>query len=135
MSGTWWVSEAPCVGDVRFTPDDATEDSLRAPQTRRLLTVCRRCPFRAQCIDLVLPSRSLFDGICGGRLWLNGQILATCKGARPDELEEGADPINHGTEAGARAHNRRGETACSWCREAGRLAQQARRDRKPAPGQ
>ncbi|ORT54285.1 hypothetical protein [Streptomyces sp. CB03238] len=134
MSGTWWVNEAPCAGDRRFTPDDANEDSFRAPQIRMLLAVCQDCPFRARCIDLVLPRQSLFDGICGGRLWIDGTVRATCEGAHHDELEEGAAPITHGTEAGARAHNRRGETACSLCREAGRLAQQARRARKRASG-
>ncbi len=135
MSGTWWVSEAPCAGDTRFTPDDPTADSLSTPQTRKLLVICQDCPFQPRCIALVLPRHSLFDGICGGRLWLDGQVLATCKGARPDELEEGAAPITHGTEAGARAHNRRGETACSLCREAGRLAQARRRERKRASSQ
>ncbi|MFD8379131.1 hypothetical protein ACFV2X_11435 [Streptomyces sp. NPDC059679] len=135
MSGTEWVSEAPCAGDMRFTPDNATADSLRTPQNRKLLTVCRACPFRARCIALVLPRHSLFDGICGGRLWFNGQVRATCQGANRDELKEGAAPITHGTEAGARAHNRRGETACTLCREAGRRAQARRRERKRASGQ
>lgn len=132
MSGTWWVSEAPCVGDLRFTPNDATADSLS--ETRDLLKVCQDCPFRAQCIGLVLPRHSLFDGICGGRLWLNGQIRDTCETARPDEVRESGSPITHGTEAGARAHNRRGERACSLCREAGRLAQARRRQRRRASG-
>ncbi|MBT2366195.1 hypothetical protein J7E88_12965 [Streptomyces sp. ISL-10] len=133
MSGTWWISEAPCTGDTRFTPDDATADSLRTPQTRALLVVCQECPFRSRCIALVMPRRSRFDGICGGRLWLDGKIRDTCKGAHSDELEEGSAPITHGTEAGARAHNRRGESACSLCREAGRLAQARRREQKRAP--
>ncbi|MEU7640968.1 hypothetical protein AB0C11_33705 [Streptomyces sp. NPDC039016] len=136
MSGTWWVGKAPCAGDVRFTPNDATEDSLGAPQARTLLRICQNCPFRAQCISLVLPRASHFDGVCGGRLWLNGQIRATCKAAHPDELTE-HDPYIHrgaGTEAGARAHSRRGERACSLCREAGRLAQARRRERKRATG-
>ncbi len=135
MSGTWWVSEAPCAGNRRFTPDDASEDSLRAPQTLDLLKVCRVCPFRAECISLVLPRASRFDGVCGGRLWCDGQIRATCETAHPDELEEDHPPLTHGTEAGARAHNRRGETACSLCREAGRRAQARRRERKRTSGQ
>ncbi|MBZ9641379.1 hypothetical protein [Streptomyces sp. PSKA30] len=132
MSGNGWASEAPCAGDFRFTPEETTAEAPTEPLVA-LLAVCRDCPFRAQCIDLVLPSASLFDGVCGGRLWRNGQVLATCNDAQPAELRErGRRPITHGTEAGARAHNRRGERACSLCREAGRLAQQARRARKRA---
>ncbi|NUK19823.1 hypothetical protein [Streptomyces lunaelactis] len=130
MSGTWWISEAPCAGDARFTPDDATVDSLRTPQTRALLAVCQQCPFRSRCIALVLPRQSMFDGICGGRLWFHGQVSDECEAAHRGELEERGSYINHGTEAGARAHNRRGERACSLCREAGRLAQARRRERK-----
>ncbi|MFE7117505.1 hypothetical protein ACFU99_19030 [Streptomyces sp. NPDC057654] len=133
MSGTWWVSEAPCAGDTRFTPDGAAMDSLKAPQTRALLAVCQQCPFRSRCVALVLPRHSRFDGICGGRLWLDGEIRATCHGAHPMELAEADDPIDHGTEAGARAHYRRGERACPWCREAARLVQVRRREQKRSP--
>lgn len=135
MRGTEWISDAPCAGDARFAPDDATMKSLRTHRMRMLLRVCQQCPFRAPCIALVLPRRSGFDGICGGRLWIDGVIYARCPGARPDELKEGLLPIVHGTEAGARAHNRRGETACSMCRKAGRQAQARRRARKRASRQ
>ncbi|MEV4907089.1 hypothetical protein AB0N46_20925 [Streptomyces albidoflavus] len=134
MSGNGWASEAPCAGDFRFTPEETTAEAPTEPLVA-LLAVCRDCTFRAQCIDLVLPSASLFDGVCGGRLWRDGQVLATCEDAQPAELRErGRRRITHGTVAGARAHNRRGERACSLCREAGRLAQQARRARKRATG-
>ncbi|WP_405803449.1 hypothetical protein [Streptomyces sp. NBC_01187] len=129
MSGsTWWIGDAPCVGDLRFAPTEATEETVR--DSRDLLTVCQGCPFRAQCIGLVQPRHSRFDGICGGRLWLDGEIRTTCKNARSGELVEGPAPITHGTEAGARAHNRRGERACDLCREAGRIAQARRRAQK-----
>ncbi|WP_406303653.1 hypothetical protein OHA61_16570 [Streptomyces sp. NBC_00885] len=134
MSGTWWVPEAPCAGDLRFTSTDATADTFREPLFEQLLLVCQDCPFRSQCIELVLPRQSLFDGICGGRLWFDGQVRDECEAAHRGELEERGSYINHGTEAGARAHNRRGERACSLCREAGRLAQARRRERKRASG-
>ncbi|MFE2289814.1 hypothetical protein [Streptomyces sp. NPDC059452] len=134
MSGNGWVAEAPCAGDARFTSEETAADPAE-PLVLQLLATCQSCPFRAPCVDLVLPSSAAFDGVCGGRLWHNGQVLATCDNAQPAELRErGRRPITHGTEAGARAHNRRGERACSLCREAGRLAQQARRARKRATG-
>ncbi|AJC58615.1 hypothetical protein [Streptomyces sp. 769] len=130
MSGTWWISDAPCAGDLRFTPADASADALRTPMTRQLLKVCQGCPYRSRCIDLVLPRASKFDGICGGRLWIDGTVRDECEAAHPDDLAEDGRYIPHGTEAGARAHNRRGERACSLCREAGRLAQARRRAKK-----
>lgn len=120
-----WVSDAPCIGDLRFAPTEATDEAVR--ECRHLLTICEDCPFRAKCIYLVRPRSSRFDGVCGGRLWLNGEIRATCQNAQPEELVEGLAPIPHGTEAGARAHNRRGERACAMCREAGRIAVARRR--------
>jgi hypothetical protein len=133
MSGIGWVAEAPCAGDARFTSEETEAKAPTEPLVLSLLSVCQSCPFRARCVELVLPKASLFDGVCGGRYWRNGQILAICGGASPGELHERPRrPISHGTEAGARAHNRRGERACSLCREAGRLAQQARRARKRA---
>lgn len=134
------MSRAPCAGDMRFTPGDTFaepevfEDLLQAPHLQDLLKVCRVCPFRAECIRLVKPRTSRFDGISGGRLWFNGQIRATCENADPGELAEGASPIRHGTESGARAHTRRGEPACSLCREAARQAQARRRERKRGSG-
>ncbi|WP_145497579.1 hypothetical protein [Streptomyces sp. CFMR 7] len=134
MSGNGWATAAPCAGDFRFTPEETTAEAPTEPLVA-LLAVCQHCPFRAPCIDLVLPRASLFDGVCGGRLWRDGLVLATCDGAKPGELREyGRRPITHGTEAGARAHNRRGERACSLCREAGRLAQRARRARRRNSG-
>lgn len=131
MSGTEWVSEAPCVGDPRFTIRP-TWPAFAGKLPQLLLRVCQGCPFRSECIELVLPRKARFDGVCGGRLFLDGQIYATCQGADPDELTEQGTYIAHGTEAGARAHNRLGEPACAWCREAGRIAQAQRRAKKRA---
>src|SRR6478752_857996 len=100
MSGPGWVSNAPCAGDLRFTPDNPAAEEFTAV-SGKLLAVCRQCPYRSRCVDLVLPHACRFDGVCGGRLWLDGRVHATCEGARPDELEEPGPFIPHGTEAGA----------------------------------
>ena len=130
MSSGSWEDEAPCAGDSRFTLDEDSASDLSMPEARKLLMVCQECPFRASCIARVLPKKSRFDGVCGGRLWINGRIRAQCPAARPDELDERDSYIPHGTEAGARAHNRRGERACEFCRWAGRVAQAQRRTRR-----
>ncbi|MEU6254271.1 hypothetical protein [Streptomyces sp. NPDC047043] len=135
MSGIGWAGEAPCAGDIRFTSERMVTEAPTESLVRALLAICQSCPFRSQCIDLVLPNMSLFDGVCGGRFWRNGRVLETCKGARPAELlERGRRPITHGTEAGARAHRRRRERTCSLCLEADKLAQRARRARKRTSG-
>ncbi|MBY8884813.1 hypothetical protein K7472_08130 [Streptomyces sp. PTM05] len=133
MDGAWWT-DAPCAGDLRFAPPEAEQAAafLRSPLARQLLATCQDCPFRSACISRVLPRKSGFDGICGGRLWIDGQVQAECADADPGELAEHGSYIPHGTESGARAHNRRGEPACAWCREAGRRAQADRRARRRA---
>ncbi|MFF9478048.1 hypothetical protein [Streptomyces sp. NPDC014733] len=128
MSGAWWA-RAPCAGDVRFAP--ALPAPARDPTMLALLEACGTCQWRAQCIARVRPRRSRFDGICGGRLWRDGKILASCEDATTTELAEGAAPIAHGTEAGARTHRRRGQRPCAACLEAQRVAQMLRRDKKP----
>lgn len=135
MSGGHWNRDAPCRGDLRFTPADDAVDTLVdhkavQPLALQLLAVCATCPFRAACVAHVLPAKSKFDGICGGRLWTNGTVRATCHDADPSELAEPGTYIHHGTEAGARAHNRRGEPACSLCAEAARLEAAERRRAK-----
>lgn len=115
----------PCRGDPRFVFADAKNvPIIHIPE---LLAMCQRCPYRAACISTVLPGRFRFDGVCGGRVWINGTVRDECEGAEPDELNATGIYIPHGTEAGARAHNRRGEPPCLACRQAARAATARRR--------
>jgi hypothetical protein len=34
---------------------------------------CAGCPVKRECLDIVQPRRSLFDGVCGGQAWLDGR--------------------------------------------------------------
>lgn len=134
MSGNGWVVDAPCAGNDLFTMEEIATHVV-PPLLLTLFKTCQSCPFRARCIEVVAPRNSRFDGVCGGRLWRDGQVVVTSPGADPAELREPRlRPITHGTEAGARAHRRRGERGCSLCLEADRLAQQDRRARKRATG-
>jgi hypothetical protein len=45
-------------------------------------------------------------------------------------LARGPQPIRHGTEGGARTHQRRGEPSCAACNEAARLAKHERERRE-----
>ncbi|MDQ0992036.1 hypothetical protein [Streptomyces sp. V3I7] len=40
------------------------------------LRACNQCPIAARCEAAVEPSRSWFDGVCSGRLWRNGRVVA-----------------------------------------------------------
>ncbi|WP_327168620.1 WhiB family transcriptional regulator [Streptomyces subrutilus] len=67
----YWQAAAACAGlppAVVFArkPKDAAP-ALRA---------CAVCPVRRQCVSAVAPAESLFDGVCGGRLWRNGRPAA-----------------------------------------------------------
>jgi hypothetical protein len=127
MSGGAWPRDAPCRDDPRFVFDDTAD--VTTVEILQLLSICQRCPFRAACVATVLPAKSGFDGVCGGRVWVNGVVRAECDGAKPDELDESGSYIPHGTEAGARAHSRRGERACLACRQVARAAAARRRAR------
>lgn len=40
------------------------------------LSICKECFFWDKCEDLVEPKSSYFDGVCAGKVWRNGKILA-----------------------------------------------------------
>lgn len=64
--------DPPCIGHEDLftrTPLDSDEITLA-------LSMCRRCPVREQCEEIVQPKRSLFDGVCAGRYWVNGVVRA-----------------------------------------------------------
>ncbi|MGW0822491.1 hypothetical protein [Streptomyces sp. NPDC002845] len=132
MSGLAWVLDAPCVDNQAFVLPEGVQLPMRVP-SEDLLKICDACPFRAACVARVRPAKSKFDGICGGRLWCDGKAIESCTSAHPDELDEPDGLREPGTydscgrEAGARAHNRRGERACESCLQAAREAASLRR--------
>ena len=48
-----------------------TTNWLNAPA----LEICRECPVKDICLEIVNPARASFDGIAGGFLWFNGRAL------------------------------------------------------------
>lgn len=132
MSGLAWVLDAPCVDNPAFVLPEGVQLPMRVP-SEDLLKICDSCPFRAACIARVRPAKSKFDGICGGRLWCDGQAIESCASAHPGELDEPDGLREPGTydgcgrEAGARAHRRRGERVCDNCGQAEREAARRRR--------
>ncbi|GAA0694878.1 hypothetical protein GCM10010193_56960 [Kitasatospora atroaurantiaca] len=124
------TERAPCFGDLRFAPADgpATGRFALLSGVFELLALCQDCPFRAECVAEVKPSRSGFDGVCGGHLWHDGRAVASAAGVGPAP-DEPPMRASCGLPAGARAHSRYGERACTACRQAQRDYQRGRRRR------
>ncbi|MGW3657183.1 hypothetical protein ACWD6R_16480 [Streptomyces sp. NPDC005151] len=135
MTGAWTL-RAPCSGKDGFSPNqDACESAkhikdLCGPQ----LPTCGPCPFRAECIATIKPSQVKFDGIAGGRLWCNGEVIDALDDVSDEELAEPKLRASCGTEAGARSHSRNDERVCPSCRQAAREID-ARREAEKAKRQ
>jgi len=52
------------------------------------LSYCARCPVKAECVMIVKPHESYFDGICGGIIWKNGRPVGAkaAKRIKPEEI-------------------------------------------------
>lgn len=66
-----WVEEAPC-----RRADPWLFDQYHFDLSQPALNYCKRCRFWEECESLVEPKNSHFDGICGGKVWRNGRVLA-----------------------------------------------------------
>ncbi|MFF1839964.1 hypothetical protein ACFVXE_38340 [Streptomyces sp. NPDC058231] len=118
MTGAWTL-RAPCSGQDGFAPN---QEAWRTPRDlKRLcqarLGYCKPCPFRAECIATIKPSQAKFDGIAGGRLWCNGEVIDALDDVSDDELAEPKLRPSCGTEAGAKSHSRNDERICPSCRQ------------------
>lgn len=50
------------------------------------LTYCARCPVKAECVMIVKPHESYFDGICGGIIWKNGRPVGSKMKPKKEEV-------------------------------------------------
>jgi WhiB family redox-sensing transcriptional regulator len=94
--------------------------SIRAAQN-----VCRSCPVQTECLDAALANNEKFG------IWAGINMNTTRAEARAElRRQRGVqvrEVFSHGTEAGARAHYRRGEPVCIACRNAAAAADRNRR--------
>lgn len=96
-------------GDVWF-PDKGESNSAAK-------RVCRACEAQAECLQWALDRDEDF-GIWGG---LSAEERRKLQGRRPGRPAGTVKTIAHGTEAGYKAHRRRGEQACQDCLDGNRL--------------
>ncbi|MCK7627257.1 hypothetical protein MUU72_29880 [Streptomyces sp. RS10V-4] len=115
--GTYVTEHAPCWGDPDFAVADNRWKNGKdlVAICEPVLYVCSGCPYRAACIRQVRPAKSAFDGVCGGRVWLNGVIVSALPDADPSELPPPVIRKACGTAAGSRAHRRAVEQQCPDC--------------------
>lgn len=85
--------------------------------------LCDQCEVKSECLAFAMATA--VDGIWGGTTARERQEFRRRMGI---PLPSGwPKPIDHGTEAGARMHQRRNENPCYSCRMAAALAQRMRR--------
>lgn len=112
-----WVEQALCAQtdpEVWFPAPGHTEGERRAK------AICAGCPVRTECLTHALDIGAE-HGVWGGLSPRQRQSL------RRREWRGRRQPIRHGTEAGAKQHQRRGEIPCDACLTAASVADRERR--------
>lgn len=104
-----WREDALCAGEnpeLWFSPSGMSRD------TRKAISICLRCPVRAPCADFAEASQSDY-GVWGGR----GAVERRTVPGRPRRGtgNRRAGRPEHGDDAGAQRHRRRGEAPCREC--------------------
>ena len=81
-----FVDEAPCRNSDPWLFDQHQIDLAMSA-----LQICKGCPFWQNCNDLVEPKSNYFDGVCAGKVWRNGRVLAKLDSAFPNRLIVGEE--------------------------------------------
>lgn len=110
-------------GEAWFPPTGGSARDVKA--------ICHRCELEAACLEWALDTGEQW-GIWGGKSPRDRRRILARRGVPVVEPK----PIDHGTEAGYKAHTRRGDVLppndpCG-CRAASRLASNARKHRRDA---
>ncbi len=71
MGLTDFIDDAPC-----RSADPWLFDQHQIDLAQPALQYCKRCIFWDNCDALVKPRASSYDGVCAGRVWRNGRLLA-----------------------------------------------------------
>lgn len=73
--------EPACTGQ-----DPALFDHNRFPEARAALAFCGICPLPEECIQIVRPQKSSFDGVAGNVVWRNGYRVRHDNSTREDRF-------------------------------------------------
>lgn len=116
MTDDEWMLRGLCAEEAKadlsvaelFFPDPGGKtDAFEAKE------LCSRCTVQVDCLRFAMSTA--VDGIWGGTTARERQEMRRKMGT---SLPSGwPRPIDHGTEAGAAQHRRRGESPCASCRE------------------
>lgn len=119
-----WIVHALCRTEGhpdQWFPDHAGARTVIA----RAKQICQQCPVQPQCLDDAL-ARNENQGVWGGVHF--GQTRASVRDEmrvmRGIEVDSG---FVHGTESGAKRHERDGEKPCAACRNAASAAWRRRK--------
>ena len=77
------LSAAACVG-----VEPSVFDHYRYPEASLALYYCQKCSIVEDCLTVVRPSKSNFDGVAGGVVWRNGYRVRPDNSTREDRLRE-----------------------------------------------
>lgn len=125
MSGPWqlrelaashrpgdWIRDALCpqVSWVDFFPG-------KAQSVEPAKRICRMCPVRVECAEYAVTSPIMLLGVWGGMSANERREVRQRRGIKDQNMDDVLD-LRCGSEAGAKAHWRRGESPCEACRSA-----------------
>lgn len=85
-----FYSQAAC----RDVPTPAFFDQTNPNDiyAKAAIAICMGCPVQMECIVVMKPRESYFDGVCGGKVWSNGKIVGDENGSIHDPWD-GIDKV------------------------------------------
>lgn len=125
-----WADDAACAGqdsELWFPAEISKRGRYRRGQDAEAEAkrICQSCVVIAQCLQHALDHDEA-DGVWGGLSPQERRDLLAAPPLRP------MSEMDHGTEAGAKQHERRREVPCPACRAAAARAQRIRKQRRKA---
>ena len=79
-------AEALCIDSQPMYFDQIERNTM----AEEALSLCARCPVKTECLMIVQPRTSYFDGVCGGFIFKNGNPVGQRKTTivKPDIVDE-----------------------------------------------
>lgn len=97
--------------NAKCTDDTILFETQERYLVKQALAVCNTCSVRRECIEVISPYQTFFDGVAGGFLWKDGRRV----NIEGQELLEPIQRTECATPYGYEKHRRNGERACQEC--------------------